>query len=78
MSARICSKEQILRKRRAQRRDISSIPEAKMLIVELIQNAASHEWRDAKTELEQPQMMVDLWVDLFVDNLLCEPQCEAL
>ena len=49
--------------------DISSIPEAKMLIVEPVQNAAGNEWRDAKIALEESQMMVDLWVDLFVEDL---------
>ena len=58
--------------------DIRSIPEAKMLIAEPIQNAASNERRDAKTALEQPQMMVDLWIDLFVEDVFREAQCKAL
>jgi len=58
--------------------DISSIPEAKMLIVEPIQNAAGNEWRHAKTALEQPQMMVDLWIDVFVECLLGKTQHKPL
>jgi len=57
---------------------ISSIPEAKPLIVEPVQNAASNEWRDAKIALEETEMMVDLWVDLFVQCLFRETQHKAL
>jgi len=50
--------------------DIRSIPEAKMLFIEPVQNAAGNEQRNAKMALEHTQMVVDLWVDLFVKDLL--------
>jgi len=58
--------------------DISSIPEAKMLNIEPVQNAAGNEWRHAKTALEKPEMMVDLWIDVFVQCLFGKTQCEPL
>ena len=57
---------------------IGSILEAKILIIEPVQNAAGNKWRDAKMALEESKMMMDLWVDVFVGNLRGKSKCKPL
>jgi hypothetical protein len=57
---------------------ISSISKAKILVIEPVQNAAGNKWRDPETALEESEMVVDLWVDVFVDNLLSKSKHKAL
>jgi len=58
--------------------NIHSILEGKMVFIEPVQGAACNAWRDAKMALEQPQMMVDLWIDLCVECLLGKSKHKAL